>query len=158
MGYYTNAVDVRKLYKKIDTSGITDNDIDFYIMTAESEINGIIATKYTIPVSPTPDLLKNLSAELTITKILDRYFTAETHSRNDWRDVRKKEVVDILNKIADGKILMVNSAGTVVTQRDDLTELYSSTEDYTPTFGHGHYADEEIDEDGIDDEEDERDN
>lgn len=156
MGFYTTAIDIRKLYKKLDTSGLVDNDLDFYVNLAEAEINGIIATKYSVPVSPAPELLRNVSAELSLTKILDRFFTAETHSRNDWRDTRKKEVMDLLNKIAKGDVLLITSSGDIISQRDDITEIYSDTEDYTPIFGHGHYADEEIDEDRVEDEGDAR--
>jgi len=157
MGDYTSAIDIRKLYKKIDTAGLTDNDIDFYIAMAEAEINGYISTKYTIPISPAPALLRDISSELSLIKILDRFFTAETSSKNEWRDIRKKDVMSIIEKISKGDMLLITSSGTIISPRTDTTEIYSNTKDYTPIFGHGHYGDEIVDIDRIDDEDDARD-
>ena len=154
---YTTVTKVTDLFPKISETSITSASIAFYIDQAEAEINGKIIARYTLPFSLTPPLIETIATELSVIKILDRFFTSENRSKNDWRDTRKKDLNNILNGIMDGKISLVNSANEIIEQRSDLQDVYSDTMDYTPTFNHLLYSLQVIDEDRLDDEEDDLD-
>jgi phage gp36-like protein len=151
---YTTVTKVTDLFPKISDTGISSASIAFYIDQAEAEINGKIAGRYTLPFSLTPPLIETIATELSVIKILDRFFTSEARSKNDWRDTRKEDLNKLLDGIVEGKVTLVNSAKEIINQRSDIQDIYSDTKDYTPTFNHLHYSLEEIDEDRLDDEED----
>lgn len=154
---YTTVTKVTDLFPKISDTSITSASIAFYIDQAEAEINGRIAVRYTLPFSLTPPLVETIATELSVIKILDRFFTSEAKSKNDWRDTRRKDLNSLLDGIAEGKITLINSANEIIGQRSDIQDIYSDTKDYTPTFNHLHYSLQEIDEDRLDDEEDDLD-
>jgi len=156
MGKYTEAEDLRKLYREIDSAKLNDNDLEFYIRFAEAEIDGVLANRYTLPFSETPQLVRDMSAELSLIKVLDRYFTGQAQDENDWRNTRKEELDRLLAGVNSGTISLVSSAGTVIQPADGLVYVTSTTEDYTPTFGVGDVINEEVDPDRIEDEQNER--
>lgn len=157
MGDYTNAIDLRKLFKKIDTANLNDNDLEFYITMAESVVKGKIAKRYDVTFSAVPPLIRYISAELSLIFVLNRFFTGETRSKNDWRDVRKQDNDKLLNDIADGKIALTDSSGNIIAQRTDNQGIESNTKDYTPTFSHLDVEDQKLDKDREDDERDDLD-
>jgi phage gp36-like protein len=154
---YTTVTKVTDLFPKISDTNISSASIAFYIDQAEAEINGKIAVRYTLPFSLTPPLVETIATELSVIKILDRFFTSEAKSKNDWRDIRKKDLNGLLGGIAEGKITLINSANEIIGQRTDIQDIYSDTKDYTPTFSHLHYSLQEVDEDRLDSEEDDLD-
>lgn len=157
MGKYTDSADIRKLFREVDSvPSFTDEDIEFYIRFAESEVDAKIATRYTLPFSQTPPVIRSIATEKSLIKVLDRFFTGQTEGENDWRNVRKKECDALLKDIVDGKMTLVDSAGAVIGARDDIHGILSSTSEYTPTFDHGNAIFQEVDPDRIDDEEDEK--
>ena len=156
MGDYTEAADIRKLYKKIDTSGLVDNDFDFYIKMAESEVKGYIAKRYGTTFDPVPTLIRNISTELALIKILERFFTQEARSENSWVVVRRENLIDILEQIRDGEMSLIDESGNIISEDLNTSGLSSSTSTYTPTFGHGSPTKEVIDCDRLSDEEDAR--
>lgn len=133
MGTYTDATEIRKLYGEIDTTGLVDNDVEFFIRTAENEITARLGAKYTLPFSSTPPVIKTIAQEKSFIKILDRFFTAETRSKNDWRDIRAADCNSLLGDIVDGKIPLLNSSLEVISTRTDLG-IQSNTSTYEPTM------------------------
>lgn len=157
MGKYTTSIDIRKLFRELDTAeDFNDNDIDFFIVQAESEIDGKVAARYTLPFSETPPLIKTIATEKSLIKVLDRFFTGQTEHENDWRNTRKKECDALLDGIVGGEITLVTSAGIVLGPRADIHNILSSTDIYVPTFDHGSAIRQEVDPDRIQDEEDEK--
>lgn len=134
MGKYTDATKLRKLYKDIDTTDINDNDIEFFIRQKENIIDLKLAQRYTLPFSSTPPVIETVATECSFIGILDRYFTAETKSNNDWREIRATACNSILDALSDGSISLVNSAGEIIDQRTDIGGIQSNTSGYEPTF------------------------
>ena len=156
-GKYTNAADIAKLFPEVDTTGKSAEDQEFYIRLAEAEIDGHIATRYTLPFSSTPQLIRDVAVELSFIKILEASFTADARSSNDWVQSRRENLDKLLHKIADGIVSLVDSAGGILTQRTDLAGISSDTSQYTPTHGHGNVVFEIVDPDRREDEDDARD-
>ena len=150
MGTYTDATELRKLYKDIDTTGLVDNDIEFFIRTAENEISAKLAMRYALPFSSTPPVIKSIAQEKSFIKILDRFFTAETRSRNDWRDVRAEDCNKLLDSITDGKVPLLNSSMSAISQRSDLG-IQSNTSGYEPTMNELPQTLQQVDSDKLED-------
>lgn len=153
MGIYTTAAKVFALYPKLKDMSLSDQQVGFYIDLAEAEINGRIATRYTLPFSTSPAMLESVATEYTLIKLMDRFFTAEAPTKGDWKEVRRRELKELLGGISDGTISLVNSSYGVITQDTALT-ISSDTETYTPTFNHLDPSMQKIDEDRLDSEED----
>ena len=134
MGTYTNADKLRKLYKAIDTTGLVDNDLEFFIKQAEAIISGKIAAKYSLPFSTVPALIETLASEFSLIKILDRFFTSETSSENDWRKIRMDDLSAILNGVVDGSISLIDVSGNIISTRTDVGGIDSDKKDFPPIF------------------------
>ncbi len=160
MGDYTSFEDIRRLFKKVDTAGMTAEDQEFYIVMAESVVKGCISKRYTLPFTTVPTLIRYISTELALIYILDRFFTQEARSENSWVNQRREAILGedgLLNQIKDGDIELVLEDDSIVAEDADKAGLNSDTETYTPTFGHGFVGNEEIDPDRLESEEDARD-
>jgi phage gp36-like protein len=136
-------------------STLTSGHLTNYANQAESIVNGQIVRRYTVPVSPAPPLLETISTDIAIYRTLIRLYNQERMAASPWPD-RYKESMETLQMIADGSILLVDSAGNVITGRSDIAEVWSSTKDYTPTFNEGPWSNQIQDEDKVQDAIDER--
>jgi len=134
IGEYTSSADLRKLYKKIDTANLTDEDLGFFITMAEAEINGCIGQRYTLPFSSTPPLMRNVASELSLVKVLDRFFTGETNSENPTQDRRRTDIHNLIDSIANGEKVLLNSSKEVIGQRTDNTGFLNTTGTLQPVF------------------------
>jgi phage gp36-like protein len=155
MGDYTKPNDMRRLYSKIDTADLETEDLEFFVLKAESEINGKLAIMYSVPISPAPQLLRQLSTELAIVYVLEQFFTSEQRSENDWIGLRKKAVLQMLQDIVDGNMALIDESGGVIST--DVGDITSTTVNYESTFTHLPAEDERVDPDRLDDEMNERD-
>lgn len=155
MGQYTSAVKVRQLYPQLnELTSITDGQVDFYISQAEAELDGRLSSRYTLPFSYTPALVEALATEYALIKLMDRFYSAEAPTKYDWKEVRRRELKELMGKLSEGVVLLVNSAHAVLTQRSDIGGIASNTTGYIPTFNHLDASQQVIDTDRLDDEED----
>lgn len=134
MGTYTDAVKLRKLYKAVDTSNLVDIDIEFFIKQAEAIITAKIAARYLLPFATIPALIETLASEFSLIKILDRFFTSETNSKNDWRTIRMKDLNAILDGIVDGSIPLTDASDNTIAVRTDVGLVDSNNKDFIPIF------------------------
>jgi phage gp36-like protein len=83
--------------------GIVDPSvINKAIVSAESEVNGYLATRYAVPVAaPVPDLVKKLSLDITIYNLYRRRKRISEDVRTAHEDALKK-----LEQIAKGMITL----------------------------------------------------
>lgn len=131
---YTSVNNVLQIEPFIGSaSHITSAHILAAIERAESEVNGILAQNYTVPLSGTVPLVKGVVEEITVYKLLaQRMFTAERLQESPWPRVFK-EAYTRLNAIGSGKVTLVNSAGTVIEQITSQAEAKTNTMGWKPT-------------------------
>ena len=156
MGKYTDANCIKLLYKEVETAKLTDQDMEFYIGFAEAEVDGRLAKRYALPLTEVPAIIKDVSTELALIKIIDRFFTSQAQDENEQRNVRKDELDELLAGISSGTLCLVNSDGIVLAAVEGLVGITSDTSKYTPTFGVGEAINEEVDPDRVEDENDDR--
>lgn len=153
MGQYTTDAKVRQLYPQLnDLTNLTLSQVEFYVSQAESEINGRIGMRYTLPFSSTPALIEAIATEYAFIKLMDRFYTAEAPGKNDWKEVRRKELKELIKDVADGKVTLVDSSYAIIGM-SATSQVASDTSGYTPTFNHLDPTQQVIDVDRLDDEE-----
>lgn len=154
MPTYTTVPNVLSLYPRVGSlASVNSASIAFYIDQAENEINGYLANNYTLPFSSSPPLVTTLSTEYSLVKILERFFTQEVGSKNEWVEERKKYLLDTFNKINNGDIGLVTSSGELIVYNSGDT-IFSNTMNYNPTFTMLDETLQQIDSDRLEDEHD----
>ena len=92
-----------------------------------------------------------MSTEYAVVKILERFFTQEVGSRNEWVGERRNYIFDLLNKINSGELGLVTSSGELIVYNSGDT-IFSNTMTYTPTFTMLDETLQQIDSDRLEDE------
>lgn len=117
-----------------DATIISSSQLCKFAEDAEAEVNGMLAARFTIPISGSPPLLQTVATKLTIGLVLSqRIFTQERLQESDWPKAFIDSARDTLDRLLEGKMTLVSSAGTVVAARNDLSEIWSNTKDFAPT-------------------------
>ncbi len=150
---YTSVTRIYQIAPILETDlpDLTSAEIVRHAEGAEAEINAAIARRYTLPLSPVPPLIETIADDIAIYRIFTRrVFSAEKINDSPWPD-RYKEARDLLKQIADGELTLANSDGTVIAERTDLAEVWSSTQGYNSTFHEGADVDHVVDPDKVDD-------
>ena len=109
----------------LDTTSIEVSSI--YIADAEGIINAHLASRYVTPVTTEP-LVTMLSSDLAISAML----LEKLGSQPPFMESRYNRAMDLLGKLADGKLLLVASGTTQITSGDN--EAWSTTGSYHPVF------------------------
>lgn len=104
MGRYILWTDVTNRY--VDWAKGPDSTIGeaAFIPHAEAEVDARLAVKYSVPFSPAPYLVKDLSVDLAYYKATIRQESSKL--LKDYIDARFKAIID-------GTLLLTNSAGVV---------------------------------------------
>ena len=152
MPTYTTVPNVLSLYPRVGSlSSVTSSSIAFYIDQAENEVNGYLSNNYTLPFSSSPPLVTTISTEYALVKILERFFTQELGSKNDWVYERKNYIVDILDKLNSGEVGLVTSSGELITYNSGDT-IFSNTMNFNPSFNMLDETIQQIDSDRLEEE------
>jgi len=126
-----------------DATEVTDS----FINGAEAYINAKLAKTFTVPFSDAPELIKDLTIDLTYAKM--------AVGKLDDRKAIKDHVDDTLKELVNGEMALVTSSGDVFEATGD--GVWSEHGDYVSTFDVDDPFNWEVDQDRIDDIEDDRD-
>lgn len=141
-----------------DATLISSAQLCLFAQDAEAEIDGMLAARYTVPISGSPPLLQTVATKLSIGLVLSqRIFTQERLQESEWPKAFLDSSRETLNRLLKGEMTLVTSAGTVIAGRNDLSEVWSNTQDYAPTFAEIDHTRQVVDRDKIEDLEDARD-
>lgn len=131
--------------------------VDEFAIPAESVMDGYLVRNYTLPISGTVPILQAIADDMSLYRILTRrVFTQEKLQDSTWPD-KFKEAQELLEKIADGEVLLVDTSGNLIAARTDLVEVTSNNEGYLQTFHEGNEIDTVQDPNKLDDIIDDRD-
>lgn len=84
-----------------DTGAVDTSKVARAIADADAEINGYVARRYTVPLSPVPDLVRMLSVELAIYHLYSRRQGAS----EEWCE-RHKHNLATLTGISRGDVIL----------------------------------------------------
>jgi phage gp36-like protein len=105
MGRYITWADVSNKYGDFAKGGGALESGSYWIPQAEAEVDGRLAVKYSVPFSPAPDIVKDLSIDLAYCKATLRQ---EGTKVKEYVDQRFKDIIA-------GTLVLTTSAGVVQT-------------------------------------------
>lgn len=103
------------------------------INNAESIINGYLGRRYTVPFSPVPPVVKTMAINLSAHYTFVAKFSSDSHNTNDWVTDLKIDVMAQLEDYRDRKMDIVNTAGTIIAEKNADSRVISNTQGYAPT-------------------------
>jgi phage gp36-like protein len=117
---------------------ITSAVVALQMGKTEAMIWGKISRRYAVPILPAPPLIVAIDIDLTIYDLLVKQaILANTLENSPWPD-RYKESIDMLDDIATGKIALIDSSGSLITQAATAGGVsYVSGQIYNPTYADG---------------------
>ena len=111
------------------------------VTRADAWIDGKLSKRYSIPLNgantstgAVPPLVRTLSQELTMAWTYDSFFARDNQNTSEYADEKEKRVFDMLDQLQARKIDLVDTAGSLLAERDSSTKLTSTSAKYTPTF------------------------
>lgn len=146
MGRYITPDEVQARYPLVDRR--SDAEVSsVHIMYAEARVEELLGQHFTAPFSSNNLTVKDLCIDFTYLSVGN----FKIKERNEYEDRLIKRVESII----DGSRAMVTTSGDILQSTGDT--IYSTTADYTPTFGFSATEDSVVDSDLLQDEEDDRD-
>lgn len=99
-------------------------------------INGYCARRYSLPFSPVPPTVRAIAEDLVSYYTCRSFFMNDNHNRMDYFEELYAQAREDLEKIRDGEMDLVDTAGSDVTTKadDDQSLLDSTTKDYQSVF------------------------
>lgn len=119
-------------------SSATSAQLYYHLEGAAYEVIGKLSRRYTLPYSQTGGSLHaqiaNITCRLALQGFLEeRAFTQERTNESDWPSEFDKQR-DLLDKIADGAVPLVNNDGSIIEGKTTQVQVWSNNENYNPTF------------------------
>jgi hypothetical protein len=151
---YTSPDEMKRMHPRvIETAGTTVGELDNYCQLAEDEINGALGGAYTIPFSGgAPPLIRTIAREKASYVYLRSQIFQQDGSRSPWVEAIGERADRLLQGLIEGTIKLVTGSGTLIDRiTTPDTTIWSSTQDYVPTFDLRDMTEQEIDEDRLDD-------
>ncbi|MCF6246916.1 MAG: DUF1320 domain-containing protein [Desulfobacula sp.] len=104
-------------------SGIVNIDnVNKAITGADALINSYIAKRYSVPVDPVTDMIKDLAVDIAIYKICSRRSAAPEERRDKYEDA-----VRYLKEIASGKAILPEAAAAPSDSSDHTVSISSNS-------------------------------
>ena len=147
MGRYIDWSDVTKRYRGIGKDLDSTEVGSAYIPYAEAEVDGRLASKYTVPFSNNNLTAKDLAIDIVYLKA-GNLKVEETEKLQTMIDAK-------FERLLSSNEVMLTTSGDVINQGVAGT-VWSTTQNYHPTFGMSHTEYLEVDSSMVSDEEDAR--
>lgn len=128
---YSTATDVRVLLEGVTVTVKSDADIAILITDADNEINSKLASKYSVPFSTTPPIIKTLSKTIAAYYVMRDLFTNDSQNKNEWTD-SYKDALRTLEKMSKGEYIVLDSSGAELAKSAEV--LKSNHQDHHTTF------------------------
>jgi phage gp36-like protein len=145
MGVYATTTSIPDLIPNFLSGNTTTSDtqgtqqFSKHIDRAEATIDGFISTIYPLPfitgttTTNVPPLIRTLTEDIACYYALRSAYTQDGASKNPFYEAYKV-AMDTLKEINQGKIKLVDTAGSLIATQ--ATNRYlSNTDTYTPIFG-----------------------
>lgn len=134
---YSSSTNILSLLPSLPNTTTVTGVISSHITRADALIDAKIGRRYSVPLSPTPPLLGSLSEDITVYYTYRSFYTQDNTNRSDYFGELKDEALKTLDEIRDGKIDLVNTAGSLIEERTTESTsgvLDSTTKDNAPFF------------------------
>ena len=133
---YCVLVDLKKLLPEVALIQLTDDEgsgsinqgrIDEAISQADSEIDSYVGTRYSVPLSPVPTLIKKLSVDFAIYNLYSR----KEEGIPETRETRYKNGIRLLEGIAKGNVTLGTAEDPPASEGTDQVSISSEDRIFT---------------------------
>jgi len=138
MGSYATTTSFSKLIPYSLRGNTTTSDSEGtaifskHIDRAEAIVNSYIATRYSLPLSPVPELIRTLTEDIASYFFIRGVFVQDGERKNEYLEAFR-DAFEMLKQIKAGQIQLVDTSGSLLTPLSS-SRYRSSTKDYTPIF------------------------
>ena len=159
-GLYSDPNDLRAIYPKIDTTGLTNMQLNQYISDVDAIINMRLSARYSVPfasgVNSLPPAIGYLSKNLALLEILSRPSIKAGGDTPGWIVDRQEHFDTLLKGLETGSYALVVNSGNVIGAKGSEI-IWSDKQDFSPIFTLLDSEQQVVDPDYIDELEDELD-
>lgn len=155
-GLYCDANDVINLYGPLIESGLTNHEIDEFILDVMAEVNAKLGHVYNVSSFAGNPTVHSITKNLTLTNIFERQAGRGGGETPEWITKRDERYRGMLDALSIGSMFLITSGGDTMTPsvNASLSQVDHNMADYEPTFNMLSPEYQRIDPDRIDDEED----
>lgn len=144
MGRYVDWDDITLRHPSINNVGGASEIGSAYIGYVEFEIDGMLASHFTVPFSNNNVTIKDLC--------IDRVYAKAGNLKIKEVNMLNADIMATIDRLKMGSQVMMNTAGEAIFPSIGDT-IFSTTEDYNPVFGMGPTEFFEVDSEQVYDEE-----
>ena len=152
---YTSVSRVGSAFPALNSvSNITSGVIHQFAGDVQAEIDSLIGKRYTLPLTVECPILTAIATRETIYRIAVQRALVQFPPAQQGRHPMQTQHLDdqkLLEKVADGKVQLVDASGAVVGANLGQIEIFSTTMDYLPTMHEGPWTSMVQDEEKLDD-------
>lgn len=135
---YTTVENVKVLVTAVaSVTTLNSEAMAAFIGRAQAMVDAALAKRYNIPFGGPPPIIETVTTDIAAYEILRRLFTQQRANKSEWAESFKDTGAALLKSLAEGKAVIVTASGTVLEGRNDIADVWSSTQDYLPTFHEG---------------------
>lgn len=152
---YTTVSRIGSAFPAINSvSTLSSGVVHQFIGDVEAEINSKLAKQWSLPLTVDCPVLTAIATRESIYRIAVQRGLVQFPPAQQGRHPMQQQHIDdqkLLDKIAGGVINLVDSSGNNIAASTGQMLVYSTTEDYVPTFSEGAWVDQIQDKDKLDD-------
>ncbi len=119
---YTTIFKIRREAGLLNNYYIQSDEIEGYRLEAESQIDGIISSVYSLPLSSPSKILQHIATLLAAGHLLSKEYGMEADieiSKSGQRKIERAE--ELLEKIVQGELLLIGEEGNIISRRSSFT-------------------------------------
>lgn len=127
--------------------------IDQAIEGAEAIVDGYLGTKYSVPFSPVPPMVRDLARDISVHKAYNFLYHGDNVASNvyaeryqDW----EKNAYAMLEMLQENKLVLTDTSGNIVSTKTATRNVRGTHNDFVPTFDAGDETGWRVDPDLVD--------
>lgn len=152
---YADTATVLKIVPGITTinDSAASDALNEHVRRADAIINGKLARRYAVPFTSTavPPLVREIAEDISAAMLFRSLFSRDSQNKNNNLEEQKDEAFKLLDELSQYDIDLVNTAGTLLAEKNVGTLVDSSTENFFPVFDVGSVTSQIIDPDRLKD-------
>lgn len=128
--FYTSIYKIKKEAGFVNNDSIESENVARHRDAAQSQVDGSLAIRYSVPLSPVPKLITHITTLLAAGLLLAEEYGVEADvevSKTGERKIQRAE--DLLAKLVAGDILLTDDTGVIVDSRSTMRVSGSNSYD-----------------------------
>lgn len=128
---YCNLIDIKRMVDEAVLISLTDDEdsgdvvssvVDAAISDADAMIDTYLAGKYSVPISPTPSIVRKLSVDIALYNLFSRRGRV-----SEATEQRYKDAVSMLRDVSKGNAAIAGATDAPEERSDDVVIITNST-------------------------------